>query len=111
MEARKKPRRYSEEEKERIIRDYEQERENGSQQSQREYCQGAGISISSLKQWLKKKKGSRFVEVKVSKEIEETKGEKYRLGNGVGMWVEFGGDFDGKEILSLANILREAGKC
>lgn len=114
-ELRRSRRRYSAEEKRRIIVLYE---ESGLSRS--EFCRREGIGLINLQRWIGKKRrgefaagekrGARFVEVEGADIV--TGGPRpYRVGFGAGVWLELESGFDEREVRILAEILRERGQC
>jgi transposase-like protein len=104
-----KRRKFSSEEKARILMEYEESGLTG-----KEYSRQSGIGINNLIRWRKQGKASgsgiRFVEVERQGSVEK-KGPRYRLEHWSGMSLEFGERFDWQEIRTLARILQELGKC
>jgi hypothetical protein len=113
-ELRRFRRRYSVEEKRRIIGLYE---ESGLSRS--EFCRREGIGLINLQRWIGKKRrrelaggerGVRFVEVEAAG-IAAGGPRPYRVGFGEGVWLELESGFDEREVRILAGILRERGQC
>jgi transposase-like protein len=99
-------RRFSAEEKARIVGLYEQ-----SGLARVEFCRRQGVSLFNLQRWLGKRRQSgeaRFVELE-ARAIEEQ--GRYRLGFGEGAWLEVEAGFDEREVRVLASIVREAALC
>jgi transposase-like protein len=112
-ELRRSRRRYSAEEKRRIIVLYE---ESGLSRS--EFCRREGIGLINLQRWLGKKQrgelaagkrsGARFVEVEARSSVQAG---RYRLGLGAERWLEIESGFDEREVRVLAGIVREGAGC
>lgn len=99
-------RRFSAEEKARIVGLYEQ-----SGLTRGEFCRREGVSLFNLQRWLGKRRQSgeaRFVELE-ARAIEEQ--GRYRLGFGEGAWLEVEAGFDEREVRVLAGIVRKAARC
>ena len=99
-------RRFSAEEKARIVGQYEQ-----SGLTRVEFCRREGVSLFNLQRWLGKRiraGEAQFVEVE-ARAI--GKQGRYRLGFEGGTWLEVEGDFDEREVRVLASIAREATRC
>jgi transposase-like protein len=99
-------RRFSAEEKARIVGLYEQ-----SGLTRGEFCRREGVSLFNLQRWLGKRRRpdeARFVELE-ARAIEEQ--GRYRLGFGEGAWLEVEAGFDEREVRVLASIVREAARC
>jgi Transposase len=99
-------RRFSAEEKARIVGQYEQ-----SGLTRVEFCRREGVSLFNLQRWLGKRtraEKARFVELE-ARAI--GKQGRYRLGFEGGTWLEVEGDFDEQEVRVLASIAREATRC
>jgi transposase-like protein len=99
-------RRFSAEEKARIVGLYKQ-----SGLTRVEFCGREGVSLFNLQRWLGKQRQSgeaRFVELE-ARAIEEQ--GRYRLGFGGGAWLEVEAGFDEREVRVLASIVREAALC
>jgi len=99
-------RRFSAEEKARIVGLYEQ-----SGLTRVEFCRREGVSLFNLQRWLGKRRRSgeaRFVELE-ARAIEEQ--GRYRLGFGGGAWLEVEAGFDERKVRVLASIVREAARC
>ena len=99
-------RRFSAEEKARIIGLYEE-----SGLTRVEFCRREGVSLFNLQRWLGKRRRSgeaRFVEVEARAIAEQG---RYRMGFGGGAWLEVEGGFDEREVRVLAGIVREAARC
>ena len=106
-EMTKRPRRrFSAEEKARVIGQYEQ-----SGLTRVEFCRREGVSLFNLQRWLGKRRQSgqaRFVELEARAIVEPG---RYRFGFGGGAWLEVEGGFDEREVRVLAGIVREAARC
>jgi transposase len=103
-------RRFSAEEKARIVGLYE---ESGLRRA--EFCRREGVSLFNLRGWLGRRGRSegrsgeaRFVEVE-ARGIAEA--GRYRMGFGGEAWLEVEGGFDEREVRVLAGIVREAARC
>jgi hypothetical protein len=99
-------RRFSAEEKRRIIGLYEASGLTGV-----EFCRREGVSLYNLQRWLGKRKRAgkaRFVELETRAIAEQG---RYRMGFGEGAWLEVEGGFDEREVRVLAGIVREAARC
>ncbi len=99
-------RRFSAEEKARIVGLYEQ-----SGLTRGEFCRREGVSLFNLQRWLGKRRQSgeaRFVELEARAIAEQG---RYRLGFGGGAWLEVEAGFDEREVRVLASIVREAARC
>ena len=99
-------RRFSAEEKARVVGLY---KESGL--SRAEFCRREGVSLFNLQRWLGKLNrtgGARFVEVE-TRTIAEHGG--YRFGFGGGAWLEVERGFDEREVRVLARIMREEARC
>ena len=99
-------RRFSAEEKTRIIGLYEASGLTGV-----EFCRREGVSLFNLQRWLgKQERGgqARFVEVEARAIAEHG---RYRFGFEGGAWLEVQGGFDEGEVRVLAGIVREAARC
>jgi len=99
-------RRFSAEEKARIVGLYEQ-----SGLARVEFCRRQGVSLFKLQRWLGKRRQSgeaRFVELEARAIAEQG---RYRLGFGGGAWLEVEAGFDEREVRVLASIVREAVRC
>ena len=99
-------RRFSAEEKARIVRLYE---ESGLRRA--EFCRREGVSLFNLRRWLGKQHRvgeARFVEIEARASAEQG---RYRMGFGEGAWLEVEGGFDEREVRALAGIVREAARC
>jgi hypothetical protein len=104
--TRRARRRFSAEEKARIVGLYEQ-----SGLTRMEFCRREGVSLFNLQRWLGKRMQSgraRFVEVEARAIAEQG---PYRLGFEGGGWLEVQGGFDEREVRVLADIVREAARC
>lgn len=111
--SKKRRRYYSFEEKKSIVEKY-----RGSGLRQRAFCQEAGVSIGSLKKWLRVKwpqsgenKGrdfcKGFIEVRAEKIMRSGGGGKYRLGQGQqGWWLEVESGFEIEEVKALYGVIR-----
>ncbi len=101
--TRRPRRRFSAEEKARVIGQYEQ-----SGLTRVEFCRREGVSLFNLQRWLGKRRQSgeaRFVELEARGIAEPV---RYRFGFGGGAWLEVEGGFDEREVRVLAGIVREA---
>jgi Transposase len=99
-------RRFSAEEKARVVGLYEQ-----SGLTRVEFCRREGVSLFNLQRWLGKRSRAgeaHFVEVE-ARAI--GKQGRYRLGFEGGTWLEVEGGFDEGEVRVLASIAREAARC
>jgi hypothetical protein len=99
-------RRFSTEEKARIVRLYEQ-----SGLTRVEFCRREGVSLFNLQRWLGRRRQlgqARFVEVE-ARSIGEP--GRYRFGFEGGAWLEVQAGFDEREVRLLADIVREAARC
>ena len=99
-------RRFSAEEKARIVRQYEQ-----SGLTRVEFCRREGVSLFNLQRWLGKRnraEKTHFVELEARAIAKQG---RYRLGFEGGTWLEVEGDFDEREVRVLASIAREATRC
>ena len=99
-------RRFSAEEKARVVGQY---KESGLTRA--EFCRREGVSLFNLQRWLGKQDRSgeaRFVEVEARAVGEHG---RYRLGFEEGAWLEIQGGFDEREVRVLASIVREAARC
>jgi hypothetical protein len=104
--TRRTRRRFSAEEKARIVGLYER-----SGLRRVEFCRREGVSLFNLQRWLGKRRpsgGARFVEVE-ARAMAEPGG--YRLGFAGGGWLEVQGGFDEREVRVLADIVKEATRC
>ena len=104
--TRRPRRRFSAEEKTRIVGLYEE-----SGLTRVEFCRRQGVSLFNLQRWLGKRGRAgegRFVEVEARAIAEHG---RYRFGFGGGAWLEVEGGFDEGEVRVLAAILREAARC
>jgi hypothetical protein len=104
--TRRPRRRFSAEEKARIVGQY---KESGLTRA--EFCRCQGVSLFNLQRWLGKPNrpgGARFVEVEARAIGEQG---RYRFGFGGGAWLEVEGGFDEREVRVLASIVREAARC
>jgi hypothetical protein len=105
-ETRRPRRRFSAEEKARVVGLY---RKSGL--TRVEFCRREGVSLFNLQRWLGKQNRwgeARFVEVE-ARAVGE--GGRYRLGFAGGAWLEVEGGFDEREVRALADIVREAARC
>jgi hypothetical protein len=99
-------RRFSAEEKARIVRLYEESGLRGA-----EFCRREGVSLFNLRRWLGRQNRvgeARFVEIEARASAEQG---RYRFGFGGGAWLEVEGGFDEREVRALAGIVREAARC
>ena len=99
-------RRFSAEEKARIVGQYEQ-----SGLARVEFCRREGVSLFNLQRWLGKRnraEKAHFVELEARAIAKQG---RYRLGFEGGTWLEVEGDFDEREVRVLASIAREATRC
>lgn len=99
-------RRFSAEEKARIVGLYEQ-----SGLTRVEFCRREGVSLFNLQRWLGKRRQSgqaRFVEVETRTIAEQG---RYRFGFEGGAWLEVQAGFDEREVRVLADIVKEAARC
>ena len=104
--TRRPRRRFSAEEKARIVGLYEE-----SGLTRVEFCRREGVSLFNLQRWLGKRRRAgeaRFVEVEARAIAEQG---RYRFGFGGGAWLEVEGGFDEREVRVLAGIVREAARC
>ena len=104
--TRRARRRFSAEEKARVVTLY---RESGL--TRVEFCRREGVSLFSLQRWLGKQRQSgeaRFVEVETRAVGQRG---RYRFGFEGGAWLEIQGGFDEREVRVLADIVREAARC
>jgi hypothetical protein len=104
--TRRPRRRFSAEEKARVIGQYKQ-----SGLTRVEFCRREGVSLFNLQHWLGKRsraEEARFVEVEARAIAEQG---SYRFGFGGGAWLEVEGGFDEREVRVLASIVREAARC
>jgi len=104
--SRRPRRRFSAEEKARIVGLYEE-----SGLTRVEFCRREGIGLFNLQRWLGKRRRSgegRFVEVEARAIAEHG---RYRFGFEGGAWLEVQGGFDEQEVRVLASIVREANRC
>jgi hypothetical protein len=104
--TRRARRRFSAEEKARIVGLY---KESGL--TRVEYCRREGVSPFNLQRWLGKQNRAgeaRFVAVEARAVAEHG---RYRLGFEGGAWLEVQGRFDEREVRVLASIVREAARC
>lgn len=104
--TRRARRRFSAEEKTRIVRLYE---ESGLRRA--EFCRREGMSLYNLQRWLGKRGRAgeaRFVEVEARASGEHG---RYRFGFGGEAWLEVEGGFDEREVRVLAGIVRKAARC
>jgi hypothetical protein len=99
-------RRFSAEEKARVVGQY---KESGL--TRVAFCRREGVSLFNLQRWLGKQNQAgeaRFVEVKARAIAEHG---RYRFGFEGGAWLEVQGGFDEREVRVLASIVREAARC
>jgi hypothetical protein len=99
-------RRFSAEEKARVVGRY---KESGLTRAG--FCRREGVSLFNLQRWLGKQNRSGetgFVEVEARTIAEQG---RYRFGFGGGAWLEVEGGFDEREVRVLARIVREASRC
>jgi Transposase len=99
-------RRFSAEEKARVVGQY---KESGL--TRVEFCRRQGVSLFNLQRWLGKQDRSgeaRFVELETRAVGEHG---RYRFGFEGGAWLEVQGGFDEREIRVLVRIVREAAGC
>ena len=104
--TRRPRRRFSAEEKARVVGLY---KESGLTRA--EFCRREGVSLFNLQRWLGKQDRAgeaRFVEVE-SRGIAEQ--GRYRFGFGGGAWLEVEAGFDEREVRVLADIVKEAARC
>jgi hypothetical protein len=104
--SRRPRRRFSAEEKGRIVGLYEE-----SGLTRVEFCRREGIGLFNLQRWLGKRRRAakaRFVEVEARAIAEHG---RYRFGFEGGAWLEVQGGFDEGEVRVLAGIVREAARC
>ena len=103
----KRPRRrFSAEEKARIVGRYE-----GSGLTRVEFCRREGVSLFNLQRWLGKRRQcgeARFAEVEARAIAEQG---RYRFGFEGGAWLEVERGFDEREVRVLAGIVRETARC
>ena len=106
-EAIRRPRRrFSAEEKARVVGQY---KESGLTRG--EFCRREGVSLFNLQRWLGKQDRvgeARFVEVEARAVGEQG---RYRFGFGGGAWLEVEAGFDEREVRVLARIVTEAARC
>jgi len=99
-------RRFSAEEKTRVVEQY---RESGLTRA--EFCRREGVSLFNLQRWLGKQNRcgeARFVEVEARAVGERG---RYRFGFEGGAWLEVEGGFDEREVRVLADIVKEIARC
>ena len=104
--TRRPRRRFSAEEKARVVGQY---RESGL--TRVEFCRREGVSLFNLQRWLGNRGQSgeaRFVEVEARAIAEQG---RYRFGFEGGAWLEVQGGFDEREVRVLASIMKEAARC
>ena len=104
--TRRPRRRFSAEEKARIVGQY---KESGL--TRVEFCRREGVSLFNLQRWLGRQNRAgeaRFVEVETRAIAERG---RYRFGFEGGAWLEVQGGFDEQEVRVLASIVREAARC
>jgi hypothetical protein len=104
--TRRPRRRFSAEEKARIVGQYKE-----SKLTRVEFCRREGVSLFNLQRWLGKQNRAgevRFVEVETRAIAEQS---RYRFGFEGGAWLEVQGGFDEREVRVLASIVREAARC
>jgi Transposase len=104
--TRRPRRRFSAEEKTRVVGLY---KESGLTRA--EFCRREGVSLYNLQRWLGKQNRcgeARFVEVEARAVGEHG---RYRFGFEGGAWLEVEGGFDEREVRVLASIVREAARC
>jgi transposase len=104
--TRRSRRRFSAEEKARMVELY---KESGS--TRVDFCRREGVSLFNLQRWLGKQKRSRearFVQVETAAIAEPG---RYRFGFGGGAWLEVETGFDEQEVRVLADIVKEAARC
>jgi transposase-like protein len=104
--TRRPRRRFSAEEKARIIGLYEE-----SGLTRGEFCRREGIGLFNLQRWLGKRGRAgkaRFVELETRAIAVEG---RYRMGFGGGAWLEVESGFAEREVRVLADIVREAARC
>jgi hypothetical protein len=104
--TRRPRRRFSAEEKTRVVALY---KESGL--TRVEFCRREGVSLFNLQRWLGKQNRcgeARFVEVE-ARAVGEHGG--YRFGFEGGAWLEIQAGFDEREVRVLADIVREAVRC
>lgn len=103
--TRRPRRRFSAEEKARIVGLYEE-----SGLTRVEFCRREGIGLFNLQRWLgKRRRGeARFVEVEARAIAEQG---RYRMGFEGGARLEVEAGFDEREVRVLAGIMREAARC
>ena len=106
-EQTKRPRRrFSAEEKARVVALYQE-----SGLTRVEFCRREGVSLYNLQRWLGKQNRcveGRFVEVEARALAEQG---RYRFGFERGAWLEVEAGFDEREVRVLARIVREAARC
>ena len=106
-EAIRRPRRrFSAEEKARVVGQY---KESGL--TRVAFCRREGVSLFNLQRWLRKRGRAgegRFVEVEARASGEHG---RYRFGFGGEAWLEVEGGFDEREVRVLIGIVREAARC
>jgi transposase len=105
-ETRRPRRRFSAEEKARVVGLY---KESGL--TRVEFCRREEVSLFNLQRWLGKRRRSgqaRFVEVEARAIAQPG---RYRFGFEGGAWLEVEGGFDEREVRVLADIVREAARC
>jgi Transposase len=106
-EAIRRPRRrFSTEEKARVVGLY---KESGLARA--EFCRREGVSLFNLQRWLEKQDRAgeaRFVEVE-SRAIAQQ--GRYRFGFGGGAWLEVEAGFDEREVRVLVGLIKEAARC
>ena len=86
----------------------------------KDFCKSEGLEAKKLERWVRSRRtresagagGLRLVEVEEKPKVtnEAKASGKYRLGFGSGAWLEIEGNFDGKKVRELVEILRE-GVC
>ena len=104
--SRRPRRRFSAEEKARIMGLYEE-----SGLTRAEFCRREGVGLFNLRRWLGKRRRAevaRFVEVEAQGTAEQG---RYRMGFAEGAWLEVERGFDEREVRVLAGIVREAARC
>jgi hypothetical protein len=104
--TRRPRRRFSAEQKTRVVGLY---KESGLTRA--EFCRREGVSLYNLQRWLGKQNRcgeARFVEVEARAVGEHG---RYRFGFEGGAWLEVEGGFDEREVRVLASIVREAARC
>jgi len=105
---RRRRRRFSAEEKARIVGLYEE-----SGLTRGEFCRREGIGLFNLQRWIGRRRRAaeaRFVELE-SAGIAAQGRCRYRVGFAAGAWLEVESGFDEQEVRVLAGIVREAGRC